>query len=357
MLGAATGRQMPWGVTRTRCRPGWTASRGRPDVLARPTPYDRWWPTLFAKYSDDTDAWRGGDVRTREVNAGLLVPFRRVRWSQSVLGAGHRSTGTIRLFDSAGPATALELARARCAAAGASTRRGRSGIRSASKRDGAATVTIELTREALGADAETAARRQLDVRGYLPVVPRHGVLAGRLAARSAWGERAARRIFSASGNASQPGGFAFGSDAIGLLRGWTTAKWSGDTRLSSTSTTASRLMRLERGAGTLPLFARALHGALFVDAANAWDSTFRRDDFRDLDSAPNCLWMPCIGYSLPITLTTGACVGVARKRLCRIRPHRESFLRDADQRETRITKDADHADHAVLQIEGSRGNT
>ena len=29
--------------------------------------YDRWRPTFFAAYSDDTDGWREGEVRTREV--------------------------------------------------------------------------------------------------------------------------------------------------------------------------------------------------------------------------------------------------------------------------------------------------
>ena len=49
---------------------------------------------------------------------------------------------------------------------------------SISREDGwTATVTTELTREALGADADGEAAT-VDVRGYLPVWPRHAVLAG-----------------------------------------------------------------------------------------------------------------------------------------------------------------------------------
>ena len=44
-----------------------------------------------SRHSDDTDPWRGGDVRTREANAGVLFPVRRVRWSQSLLAALHSS--------------------------------------------------------------------------------------------------------------------------------------------------------------------------------------------------------------------------------------------------------------------------
>ncbi len=65
------------------------------------------------------------------------------------------------------------------------------------------------------------------------------------------------------------------------------------------------IWRLERGSGTLPIFARALHGAVFVDAGHAWDATFRRSDI--VTSIGAELSMDAvIGYRLPITLTTGA---------------------------------------------------
>ena len=71
--------------------------------------YDRWRPTLFANVADDTDPWRGGEVRTREANAGVLFPFRRVRWSQSLLGALHSSVDELTCGDTGnGPQATCE---------------------------------------------------------------------------------------------------------------------------------------------------------------------------------------------------------------------------------------------------------
>src|SRR5262249_36426544 len=64
----------------------WATSRFRPD-WSLAYAYDRWWPTLFVSVSDDTDPFRDGEVRTREVNAGALFIVARVRWSQAVLGS------------------------------------------------------------------------------------------------------------------------------------------------------------------------------------------------------------------------------------------------------------------------------
>ena len=69
----------------------WTTSRARPDWSLNYA-YDRWWPTLFVNLADDTDPWRQGEVRTREVNVGALLVARRVRHSQSVLAAFNASS-------------------------------------------------------------------------------------------------------------------------------------------------------------------------------------------------------------------------------------------------------------------------
>src|SRR6202007_2353020 len=65
---------------------GWS-TRAQPDWHLSYV-YDRWRPTLFATYADDTDPLRGGDVRTRELNAGVLLPFRRVRWTETLMAGG-----------------------------------------------------------------------------------------------------------------------------------------------------------------------------------------------------------------------------------------------------------------------------
>ena len=151
VVGAATASNDALGRHAYAAGAGWSAARGRPDWQVAYA-YDRWRPTLFANVSDDTDPWRDGDVRTREANAGAVVPFRRVRWTQSVLGAFHASTDEFDVHLRAPTGETVDAAR-RFAAAGASTPRVRTATRSASKKDGAPRVTHR-------ADARSARRRR-----------------------------------------------------------------------------------------------------------------------------------------------------------------------------------------------------
>jgi outer membrane protein assembly factor BamA len=166
-----------------------------------------------------------------------------------------------------------------------------------------ASVATEFTREALGADGDGGSTT-IDLRAYVPAAPRHGVIALRAAAASAWGDDRVRRIFSASGNGPQPGGLRFGSDAIGLLRGVDDDELLGRHAVVLNADYRLPLMRIDRGAGTLPVFARALHGAVFVDAGNAWTDRFDRADVTASVGAELSL-DAVLGYALPITLTTG----------------------------------------------------
>ena len=70
---------------------GWGIPRNRGDIQAEYT-YARWWPALFAGIADDTDARRDGFIRSRDLAAGVLLPFRRVRWSSDVLASASYST-------------------------------------------------------------------------------------------------------------------------------------------------------------------------------------------------------------------------------------------------------------------------
>ncbi len=134
-------------------------------------------------------------------------------------------------------------------------------------------MTTELTREALGADADGEAAT-VDVRGYLPVWPRHAVLAARAAGAAAWGDGRARRVFSASGNGPHVLAFDFGSDAVGLLRGLDEDEIAGTRAAVVNLDYRFPLARIDRGLGTLPAFARVVHGAVFVDAGHAWVERF-----------------------------------------------------------------------------------
>ena len=302
LFGAAIGSADALGYHAYAADVAWSGSRGRPD-WGIAYAYDRWWPTLFVDASDDTDPFRGGVVRSREVNSGVLLPFRRVRWSQFVLGSFHASRDTL-ICDDCGSVGNSSADRAGVRG-GWSFSSARTYGYSISPEDGARVITTaDLTRRALGADGDASAVT-IDGRVYLRAVPRHGVIAARVAAAASWGDPQVRREFSASGPGPQPGGFRFGFDAIGLLRGFDeddaiephAAVINLDYRLP--------LLRIERGVGTFPVFARTLHGALFVDAGHVWADSFHARDAR-LALGGELSLDAVLGYSLPLTFTGGA---------------------------------------------------
>jgi Tol biopolymer transport system component len=301
VVGAATGGYDALGRHAYGIEGGWSLERARPDWQIAYA-YDRWWPTIFVDYSDDTDPWRDGDIRTREVNAGMLLPFRRVRWTQSVLASLHGSTD--------------ELTCTGCTNAGA-MRIDRRGVRggwlidaarafgySISEEEGwSASSTIELVPEALGSDGNTGSAI-VDVRGYLRLGPRHAVLAVRGAGASSWGDERVRRLFSASGSDAQGRGFAFSSDAIGLMRGTDEGDVLGEQAAVLNVDYRFPLWRIERGLGTLPAFFRTVHAAAFVDVGHAWSDRF---DVGDVSRAAGLELSldTVIGYNLPLTFSGG----------------------------------------------------
>jgi len=298
-LGAATGSADALGRHAYAAQAAWTTARARPDWQAAYV-YDRWWPTIFASVSDDTDPWRGAEIRTREGNAGMLLPFRRIRRSQSILAALHASTDEL----ICGPCVPETVTR-RAARAGWRVSSARAYGYSISLEDGwSATTTAEFTREAWGSTGDGGAMT-FDVRGYLPVRPRHAVLAVRGAAASTWGSDDVRRIYSASGSAAQPGGFRLSSDAIGLIRGVEDDGIFGPHAAVVNVDYRAPLLRVDRGWGTLPFFARVLHGAVFADVGHAWNGRFRAADATASLGAELSL-DTVIGFHFPLTMTAGA---------------------------------------------------
>ncbi|HXW04901.1 MAG TPA: hypothetical protein VD833_06705 [Vicinamibacterales bacterium] len=301
VIGAATGAADVLGRHYYAAEAGWTAERARPDWQVAYA-YDRWWPALFGSIADDTDPHRGGLVRTVEINAGALLPVRRVRWSQSLLAAFHGSTDTVECATCAPPLDARIDRRA--LRAGWSLHAARGFGYSISLEEGwRATVSTELVREALGSDADSGSA-VADFRGYLPAWPRHGVIAGRIAAATSWGDDRTRREFSAAGNGPQPGGYRFGFDAVGLLRGVDEDDVTGSHAAVLNLDYRLPLARIDRGAGTWPIFVRALHGALFADVGHAWSGRFVLDDVRFSTGAELSV-DAVVGFVLPLTLTTG----------------------------------------------------
>ena len=279
----------------------WAASRSRPDWHLSYV-YDRWWPTLFASAADDTDPFRHGESRSTGLDAGVLLPWKRVRHVQSIIGAFHASTDSV-TCDTCDLASDARVARRSIRSGYAFTSAKTYGYSISREEGWSLTATQEAIAGALGSGGNAGAI-VADLRGYRRVWPRHGVLAARLATADSWGDKQVRRAFTDTGNGPQPGGFLFESDAIGLVRGfdddrrgWHAAVANLDYRFP--------LWRLERGMGTLPAFVRTVHGALFADAGHAWNASFRASDARTslgVELSVDTI----LGYALPLTFTGGA---------------------------------------------------
>jgi hypothetical protein len=279
----------------------WAATRLRPDWSVAYA-YDRWWPTLFAAASDDTDQWRQGEAHTREVSAGALFATRRVRRAQIVLAAFNASSDT---FDCPRCPTPVDaVIRRRALRMGWSLNNARSYGYSVSRESGAAMrMTWEIAPEALGSEGSSGAVT-FDVRGYRRAGWRHAAFGVRAAAASAWGDSEARRVFSASGPGPQAGDFNFGKDAVGLLRGLATDAVVGHHAVVGNLDYRFPLRTVERGVGTVPIFFRTIHAALFADAGQAWGDTFRWSEMRTSAGAELSL-DTVVGYVLPLTFSTG----------------------------------------------------
>jgi hypothetical protein len=171
--------------------------------------------------------------------------------------------------------------------------------------------TIELSRGGAETDGSRSTGNGValtaDVRRYWRAWPRHGVIAVRGAAAGSWGDSAASQLFSASGNGPQGGGFGFGSDAIGLLRGFEEDEVAGTRAAVVNADWRLPLWRVGRGLGTIPVFVRTLHGALFADAGHAWSEPPRWADLR-LAAGAELSADVVAGFAVPLTITAGIAV-------------------------------------------------
>jgi hypothetical protein len=302
LLGASTGGSDALGRHAYLVTGTWAYPRNRPDWQADYA-YSRWWPTFFASASDTVDNWRAGEVRSRELSAGALFPFRRVRWGTTAFAGVHAARD---VFDCpaceppiGGTATRGEMR------TGWNFSSAKAFGYSISNEEGAiVTLTSELTRRGLGADGNAGAATG-DARAYWRSFPRHGVVAARVAAATAWGDRPLRRVFDAAGPGPQPAGFDFGSGAIGLLRGFGASDLFGYHAAVGNLDYRFPIAWPQRGRGTLPVMLRSLHGAVFADAGHAWDVSFHARDLRRSIGA-EISGDTVLGYAFPLTLTAGA---------------------------------------------------
>jgi hypothetical protein len=252
--------------------------------------------------SDDTDPWRGGEIRTREVNAGALFNIARVRWSQTVLTAIDASEDAFACQSCGDPAP--RAVRRGAIRTGWSFINAKSYGYSISRESGTALrLTFENAPEALGSDASTDALT-IDARAYHQVGPRHAALAVRVAGASAWGDKRARRVFSAAGSDAASSSFDFGTGAVGLLRGFQSDTVAGSRVAVANLDYRFPLRFVQRGSGTIPVFVRAIHSAVFADVANAWDDAFRRSDAR-VSAGAEVSVDSVIGFGVPLSFTAG----------------------------------------------------
>jgi Tol biopolymer transport system component len=318
VVGGATGSADALGRHAYGIEAGWS-TRARPDWQVAYA-YDRWRPTLFASFSDDTDPWRDGDVRTREADAGMLLPFQQVRLSQSILATVHVADDEFDCRECQSPVAASVTRRSIRGGYALSTTQ-QYGYSISSEEGSRASLTAEASRATVEADPNgplhgNGLALTADLRHFVPLGRRHGVLAVRLAAAGYFGSDEAEQVFSVSGNGPQSAGFGFGVDAIGLLRGFSEDALTGTRAAVVNVDYRLPLMRIARGLGIVPAFIRNLHGAVFADIGEAWNETARWEDVSASFGAELSA-DTVIGFVLPVTLTGGIALrrdGPARDR-------------------------------------------
>jgi hypothetical protein len=301
VIGGATGAADALGRHAYGGEAGWS-SRARPDWRVAYA-YDRWRPTVFASFSDDTDPWREGVVRTREADLGMLLRVTRVRFTHATFAALHTAADEFACAGCAPPADA-QLRRSALRLGWKISNARAFGYSISAEEGGHLSSTLELPRRALGSDGNGAAAT-LDGRRYWRLWPRHGVLALRGAAAASWGDENSRREFRASGHGPQTAEFGFDRGAVGLLRGFNEEAVAGTRAAVVNLDYRVPLARIDRGLGTIPVFVRSLHGAVFLDAGHAWTGVARWQD-RKLSAGAEISTDAVVGFALPVTLTAGA---------------------------------------------------
>jgi hypothetical protein len=305
VFGAGTGMFDALGRHAYAVDAGWASARARPDWQASYA-YDRWRPTLFTSYSDDTDPIRGGTVRTRAFFAGARQSFRHLRWTETLLAGFNAETDLINCAATSPTCRTRESRRDRRSLQSGWLHDSRRTFGySISPEEGfAIEASAEASRTTLGTQGDAGATI-FDIRAYHRLFGPHTVVAGRFGLAAGSGSLGARRVFSAGGSGPSEPEFDFGRDAIGLLRGFAAADITGTRAAVANLDLRFPLARLQRGAGAWPVFFQTLHAAVFVDAGHAWDTDFRLGDLRTSIGAEVSLDVVILHY-VPLTLASGA---------------------------------------------------
>ena len=191
--------------------------------------------------------------RERSVDAGALVPFRRVRWSQSVLAYWRWEHDVV-----SGPFDNGAFDRGALRAGWALNTARRYGYSISPEGGVEAGATVELARQAFGGDGDSQLYR-VDTRAFLPFGPRHAVLALRATGAASRGDGSCAPTLRLGGHDADRSVFSFDDDASSLLRGFPSDAFFGTNVLLGNVEYRLPLAYVQRGVGTWPLFLRALH--------------------------------------------------------------------------------------------------
>jgi hypothetical protein len=242
-------------------------------------------------------------VRARQILAGMLLPFRRIRWSETLMTAVDAENDTI------SPAPGFQFTDRRrvfrsIRGGWLHDSRRQFGYSISTEEGFAIEAAAETSRTAFGSDANGGAAI-FDARGFQRVFGAHTVLAARAALATSWGPTDARRVFSAAGPGPSVPIFDFGRDTIGLLRGFNPEDVVGTRAAVVNLDLRVPLVRVQRGAGTWPVFLRSIHAAAFVDAGNAWNRAFKGSDVRTSAGGELSFDTTLVHY-FPFTFASGA---------------------------------------------------
>jgi hypothetical protein len=298
------GASLMWRLAETTAVGG--PHSGRPDWSAFYV-YSRWRPAFYIAATDTTSflavASPGSGVpeaelREQNVAAGLQLPVRRVR-HQHVWQAEFDVEREARTWKGAPTSWYRNAFRAAWTVNTALTYG-----RSISAENGvAAGVTSEQVRTAFGADGNADAFTA-EARGYWRPGSSHAVLAARAGYGTASGDSNVRRLFFLGGTSTAGSLVNFGSDALGMVRGFQDEVAAGNRIASATVEWRQPLWRIERGFGTWPIFLRTVHAAVFADAGQAWTGEFSADRLKASVGAEGSV-DTVVGFSLPLTFTAG----------------------------------------------------
>jgi WD40 repeat protein len=170
---------------------------------------------------------------------------------------------------------------------------------------------LEHYQEGLGSEY-TFTQASLDWNEYVALpAPRH-VLATRLFVGGIDGGPPQQGVFSLGGNA--PGGIEYAlDDTVLLLRGYPPDTFRGEQAVLVSLEYRFPLVEVGRGGVSAPFFLRRLHGALFVDAGEAWtDDTFRADGLHAGIGA-EIRFDLLFSYFLPVTVRLGLAAGLGEE--------------------------------------------